>query len=276
MLVRATRFLRKMRGGAQSHLIEASDGHAYVVKFTNNPQHRRILVNEWLASRFLAYLQVTAPPSAAVEFTPGILEEHPAIHLQLGSSRIPVPAGRHFGSRFPGDPEQLTVYDFLPDVLLGKVGNRRQFLGMLAFDKWMGNSDARQSVFFRARVRAEGAPPEDEGRPAWVASMIDHGFVFDGPNWTFADAPLAGLYHRPLYYEEVRSLDAFQPWLERIERFPEHVVDEALRTMPDEWLEEDGNAATGLLERLLRRRSRVASLIEQLHRARPSLFPNWR
>ncbi len=276
MIVRATRFLRKMRGGAQSHLIEAGDGHAYVVKFTNNPQHRRILVNEWLASRFLAYLQFTAPPAAAVELTRDFLEEHPAIHMQLGSSRIPVPPGRHFGSRFPGDPERLTVYDFLPDVLLGKVGNRKQFLGMLAFDKWAGNSDSRQAVFFRARVRAEGAPPEDEGRPSWVATMIDHGFVFDGPQWSFADAPLAGIYHRPLYYEEVRSLDDLQPWLERIESFPEHIVDEALRTMPDEWLEDDEHAVSGLLDKLLRRRTRVTSLIDQLRRARPGLFPNWR
>ena len=38
-----------MRGGAQSHLIEADDGRFYIVKFQNNPQHRRILVNEWIA-----------------------------------------------------------------------------------------------------------------------------------------------------------------------------------------------------------------------------------
>ena len=53
MPVEAVRLLRKMRGGAQSHLIECADGHAYVVKFTNNPQHRRVLPNEWIAGEFL-------------------------------------------------------------------------------------------------------------------------------------------------------------------------------------------------------------------------------
>jgi len=32
-----------MRGGAQSHLMRCSDNYYYVVKFQNNPRHRRIL-----------------------------------------------------------------------------------------------------------------------------------------------------------------------------------------------------------------------------------------
>jgi hypothetical protein len=31
----ATGHIRAMRGGAQSHMLTASDGHAYVVKFAN-------------------------------------------------------------------------------------------------------------------------------------------------------------------------------------------------------------------------------------------------
>jgi hypothetical protein len=33
----ATGHIRAMRGGAQSHMLIASDGNAYVVKFANNP-----------------------------------------------------------------------------------------------------------------------------------------------------------------------------------------------------------------------------------------------
>ena len=43
-----------MRGGAQSHLMLASDGNLYVVKFSNNPQHVRVLANELLATRLAA------------------------------------------------------------------------------------------------------------------------------------------------------------------------------------------------------------------------------
>ena len=49
-MLRALEQIRRMRGGAQSHLMRCSDEHFYVVKFQNNPQHRRILVNELLGT----------------------------------------------------------------------------------------------------------------------------------------------------------------------------------------------------------------------------------
>ena len=45
MAVVAKEHIRKMRGGANAHLMRASDDHYYVVKFRNNPQHSRILVD---------------------------------------------------------------------------------------------------------------------------------------------------------------------------------------------------------------------------------------
>ena len=86
MPVAAHRLTRKMRGGAQAHLIEASDGHSYVVKFHNNPQHRRILVNEWIASTFLHYLDIAAPETAMVELTQEFLAATPDVHIQLAGN----------------------------------------------------------------------------------------------------------------------------------------------------------------------------------------------
>src|SRR5947199_4661588 len=100
MPLRARRYLRKMRGGAQAHLLEAEDGHFYVVKFRNNPQHRRILVNEWVASVFLQYLQIAAPVTSIIEVTPEFLAANPEVHISLGSRRLTVEPGWHFGSRF--------------------------------------------------------------------------------------------------------------------------------------------------------------------------------
>ena len=51
MPINATRLIRKMRGGTQAHSMECDDANFYVVKFRNNPQYRRILVNELIASR---------------------------------------------------------------------------------------------------------------------------------------------------------------------------------------------------------------------------------
>jgi hypothetical protein len=77
--VNARRFIRKMRGGAQAHLIEADDGVFYIVKFRNNPQHRRILVNEVIAGEILAHLQIASPQHQIVSFSPGVLAVNPEI-----------------------------------------------------------------------------------------------------------------------------------------------------------------------------------------------------
>ena len=71
----ARRMLRKMRGGSQAQLLEAADGHHYVVKFQNNPQHRRILINEWISAAFLSYLGLSCPAVAMVRITEEFLAD---------------------------------------------------------------------------------------------------------------------------------------------------------------------------------------------------------
>src|SRR6476469_8435382 len=116
MPLTAVRHLRKMRGGAQAHLLQADDGHWYVVKFRNNPQHRRVLVNEALASPILEYLRIAVPETAVIQVAPEFLSANPELSIQLGTNRVAVEPGWQFGSRFPGDPARLAVYDFLPDA----------------------------------------------------------------------------------------------------------------------------------------------------------------
>jgi hypothetical protein len=277
MPVDARRLIRKMRGGAQAHLLEASDGRHYVVKCLNNPQHRRILVNEWVASAFLKYLGVSAPEAALVRVSPEFLAENPDAHFQLGSRREAIEPGWHFGSCFPGDPARNAVYDFLPDSLLADVQNLYDFRAALVFDKWMGNADSRQAIFFRAHLK-EYLPGSGahHRRMGFVAQMIDHGYVFEGPNWRFSDAPLQGLYFRPAVYRDVRGLDDFQPWLDRVMNFPEEAVDQAIKQVPAAWLEGQEDQFAALLERLLLRRQRVPDMIEQTRAARENPFPAWR
>ena len=277
MPIQAQRFIRKMRGGAQAHLIECDDGHFYVVKFRNNPQHRRILVNEWIGSAFLNYLQISAPPAAIVNLSPEFLEKNREINIQLGTRHLEIEPGWHFGSRYPGDPSKVMVYDFIPDLLLDKVANLNEFLGVLVFDKWIGNADARQSIFFRARLREWSPGAADRPlRPGFVAHMMDHGYIFDGPQWSFSDSPLQGLYFRSSVYRAVRSLDEFQPWLDRVIHFPEEVVDNAQKQIPPEWLAEDGPALEALLMKLMQRRKRVPELIADSRRGRTNPFPGWK
>jgi hypothetical protein len=267
-----------MRGGAQAHLLEGEDGHYYVVKFLNNPQHRRVLVNEWLACAFLRYLQIYVPETALIEIAPAFVAAHPDLYFSVGSRREAVRPGLHFGSRLAVHPDRVALFDFLPDKLLGKVENRPDFLGTLVFDKWVANADSRQAVFFRARAK-NWTPLKGElpARVGFFAQMIDHGFAFNGPHWSFADSPLQGLYFRTSIYDEVRSLDSFQPWLDMVASFPLEVIDSAWKEIPREWLgEDDEEELEKLLQSLLKRRQLVPELIQDVRRRRANAFANWR
>jgi hypothetical protein len=274
MPLTAVRHVRKMRGGAQAHLLEADDGCWYVVKFRNNPQHRRVLVNELLSSVLLGYLKIAAPQTALILVSAEFLAANPEVHLTLGARRLPVEPGWHFGSQYPGDPARVAVYDFLPDVLLEKVANLEDFRAILVFDKWVGNADGRQSVFYRALVRPS-EPAAEAARPGFVARMIDHGFAFNGPHWDFPDGPLQGLYARRLVYEPVHSLDDFEPWLEQVVHFPEEVIDQAWKGIPADWIDGEEEALAELLERLFERRGRLPELLTACRTARSDPFPNW-
>lgn len=276
MPVDARRLVRKMRGGAQAHLLEASDGYFYVVKFSNNPQHRRILVNEWIAAVFLRHLGLASPEPAMVRVQEDFVASNPDIYLQLGRERRAPEIGWHFGSRYPGDPSRSAVYDFLPDALLDKVENRGEFAGALAFDKWAANADSRQCIFFRARIAAGGPQQPEAERLGFVAQMVDNGYVFDGPHWRLNDSPVQGLYFRPLVYAHVRGWADFEPWLDRIRHFPEEIVDQAVKQIPPPWLEGAGDELERLLDRVLARRKRVADLILECRSARADPFPAWR
>ena len=276
MPLRATAFLRKLRGGAQAHLLRASDGACYAVKFQHNPQHRRILINEWIARAVFHQLRIATPEVAVIDLTAEFIREHPDLHIRLADRMTQPEPGWHFGSRYPGDPDQMAIYDFLPQRTLAAVANLHDFRGALVADRWLGNADARQCVFFRARVRQWAPSVAAHGsRVDFVALMIDHGFAFNGPEWTFLQAPGFGQYPRPEVYANVNGLSAFEPWMEQVRYFPESVLEAALREIPPAWLGDDGDRLDAMLEQLLRRRTEVPRLVEACRQSQRNPFPQW-
>lgn len=263
--------IRRMRGGAQSHLMRCSDGHYYVVKFQNNPQHRRILVNELLGTRLAARLGLPTVPVAIIDVPEELIRLTPDLAMEHPRSRIPCMPGAQFGSRYPGDPRRLTLHDFLPDQQLHEVENLHDFAGMLVFDKWTCNTNGRQTLFLSPLDS-----PGDQPLAGYRTIMIDQGFCFSAGDWRFPDAPLRGLYARNRVYEGVTGMESFGPWLERLEkRITERVLDDASRDIPPEWYEDDYDELLRLLEQIYRRRTRVPELLLDAKRCNRQPFRNW-
>jgi hypothetical protein len=277
--------IRRMRGGAQSQLMRCSDDNYYVVKFQNNPQHRRILVNELLGTRLARRLGLPTTPVEIIYVHQKLIELTPELCMEMPRARVPCQAGAQFGSRYPGDPRRLTLHDFLPDEHLRAVQNLYDFAGMLVFDKWTCNTNGRQTLFFREDphrpLQGHGGEeacgwPEDRD-PGYTTLMIDQGFCFNAGEWNYPDAPLRGLYARNRVYEGVIGMESFAPWMERVEKsITEKVLEETVREIPPEWYEDDYDAVLRLLEQLYRRRTLVAELLLAAKNTTRQPFPNWR
>lgn len=260
----ATEYIRRMRGGAQSHLMRCEDENFYIVKFQDNPQGTRILANELLGTRLAARMGVAVAGGAVVEVIPKMVELTASLVVQLGRGSVPCTPGLEFGSQYPGHPATTSVYDFLPDEALREVENLTDFCGIFVFDKWTCNTNGRQAIFLRG----------DSGR--YRAIMIDHGFCFNASEWNFPDAPLRGIYMRSVVYEHVRGWEAFEPWIERVEkRIDEGVLDEIAREIPPGWYNFEQDALYQLLERLLQRRKLLRELILSAKNCSRMPFPNW-
>jgi hypothetical protein len=257
--------IRRMRGGAQAQLMRCADGGYYVVKFQNNPQGIRILANELLAVRIAERLGLPTPPAAVVEVRQALIQNSDDTVIQLGRGREPCTAGAQFGSRYPGSPAECAVYDFLPEDALREVANLGDFCGMLAFDKWTCNTNGRQAIFFRK-----------VGETQYRAWMIDNGFCFNAGEWNFPDAPLRGLYARHRVYEKVRGIEAFEPWLARIEKMDASVIGDMAGGIPPEWYNSSYDALENLVEHLARRRNLVRELIVSAWKSSAQPFSNWK
>jgi len=284
MSIRAREHVRRMRGGANAHLMLGDDDGYWVVKFRNNPQHARVIVNEVICYTLLDHLGLPVPSWDVVEVSPELVAASPDLVMEAGRDSRRCEPGLHFGSRFPVDPVRQAVYDYVPLSLLRELVNLEAFLGMLPFDKWISNANGRQAVFFRDRAKDWLRPGEERwiaGREisarslVYVVNMIDHGFAFNAHRWEFAALPEQGVYTRREVYSEVTSLDSFEPWLSRIVDLPVGVLDDAYKRVPAAWYADDWQALESLLERLYERRTEVPDLVRKTKQCSVDPFPGW-
>ena len=75
-----------MRGGAQGHLMFGDDGHFYVVKFQNNPQHVRVLANELLATRIAERVGLPVPVTEVMEVSDWLIENTQELRMRTAGN----------------------------------------------------------------------------------------------------------------------------------------------------------------------------------------------
>ena len=264
-VVNALHHVRRMIGGAQSHLLHCSDGKYYVVKFQNNPQGIKILANEHIFSGLAGMLGLNVPKSVVVEVSDWLIQQSPELNIQLSGKVVPCESGLQCGSEYVLAPFKGKVFPSLPPEMLGRVRNLKEFAGILVLDKWAGNHDARQAIFYRRSIERRLS-----------ACFIDHGYSLGADGWDFRDYPLRGTYPRNEVYCDVRGWGSFEPWLSRIEGLSPDLIWRSVEDTPPAWYQSDRASLEFLAERLFARRGMVRHLIEQFRRSPRNPFPKWR
>jgi hypothetical protein len=261
----AVQHLRPLRGGAQAHLLRASDGACYVTKFHNNPQHIRVLANEMLATKLGLALGLPMPRVDVIEVSDWLIEHTEGLRISLGGAKIPCRSGKQLGSLYVGCESPSMTPDYLPRELLQGVRNLSDFARVLVLDKWTCNSDGRQAIFSKTpRSRR------------YTATFIDQGYCFNVGEWTFPDSPLRGAYANNCVYEAVMGWEAFEPALSRAEEMDAHTIWRCAADIPEEWYEGDRDGLDRLVQELYQRRATIRKLITEFRNSSRNPFPNWR
>src|ERR1700746_3142791 len=119
----ATQHVRRMRGGSQSHLMRASDGGYWIVKFVNNPQHPRVLANEFLASRIGRCLGFAMPEVQGIGVFHWLIQHPPELRIECAGHSVPCSSGRQLACRYVADPHTDMVFDYLPESMYAQIDN---------------------------------------------------------------------------------------------------------------------------------------------------------
>jgi hypothetical protein len=260
----AVQHIRKMRGSSQAHLMRASDGNYYVVKFQNCPQHPRVLANEFLATKIGIALRLPMPEVRVIDVPEFLIVATPEMRIDTANKYFPCASGMQLAVRYAGDIWQDHVVDYMPKALSGRVENLLALIQVLVFDKWLCNCDGRQVVFSKPR-----------GERVYRMTCIDQGWCFNAAEWDFPDKPLHGTYCHPFVYHGVSNWDSFEPVLSQVEQFDPSLLLECATDIPEEWYKGQTDDLCRLIESLLKRRLLVRDLITNFRNCSENPFPNW-
>ena len=268
--IKAFKHIRCMNGGSKAHMCECSDGYKYIVKFQNNPQGNRTLANDLLGTLLARYMGLPVPDPAIVEVTDDLMPGKRDRMLRYDPGANLGPPGKCFGSKYltprmPGSHRSRSVAPGdLNRAYLLKLGNLKDFAGMLVFDKWVCNTDPRQVIFVR----------DEDNRDRVV--MIDFGYCFHAHNWRFPPHRSIGVFGEWFVYNAIEGMEAFEPWLQILENdLDEDVLTSLASLIPPIWYDFDSVALGALLTTLNERRKVVRKLLGDCCSMNPHSFRNW-
>ncbi len=232
---RANGVSRRMRGRAHADLVDTDDG-LYVVKWKQNPVHRRILINSLVGAELLRRIGIAVPQWAFI-YTDG--------NFCRNEVQIPhVVEGLHFGLRYPASSSPISVYDFLPHSLSHRLINRVDFVRVMVFDCWVDNAHVRRSVFTTKKSK-------------YMGQMIGNSHIlgFRDGSWSLSNQPRLRLplpLPRSAYVDDI-AIASIQGMVTQIQKTAVNMLKTIPSLIPPDWLALDCGELAAIFEQLAER-----------------------
>ena len=233
--IQAVRFLRSLRGGGQSALIQADDGFDYILKWHNNLQGKQVTSNEVIGTELYTKLGLSVPEWRGVWVSDQFIDNNCDLWFETESGRVRPTPGLQFASRRVGQAES-SVFEVLPGAWYSRVKNRDEFWGALAIDVWAEHIDARQALFL-----------QEPGTELLSAIFIDHGHMFGGPNGAQTVRVRPCLHPNLQAYLADSLTDRLQPWIDRIEKLETADAQQIYNALPAEWRSNEAKRTISVL-----------------------------
>lgn len=191
-LVEVSQFVRKLRGGSQPILVQASDGLLYVAKFADNLQGANLLFNESIGAELYRACGLNVPLWKPLLLTDAFLDRNPACWIETEHGLSRPAAGLCFGSRFLG-AEGTRLLEILPGTSYHRIRNRASFWLAWLVDICAEHVDNRQALFLE----------DPQGR--FEACFVDQGHLFGGARGNQRLHFIASRYLDPRIYPTISS-----------------------------------------------------------------------
>jgi hypothetical protein len=246
-ILSANKFIRKLKGGSQSNLIQANDSNYYVVKMMENPQGSNVLANESLGSRVASAVGLPVADNKGIYLSDTFIDRSPDLWFESPAGRRRPNKGVHFGSLFIGQLSGLQrPNEYISPSRVENIANRQDFLGMYILDVWANHQDSRQAIFCRS---SDGTQK---------AFFIDHGHMFGGPEWTFQHRPGIALHLEKNIYRDLWNEDRVASWISHFQVVIPSALSYANVAMQPRWYK---GKADELIARLTERLCHLPELV---------------
>ena len=231
-----SKFIRSLSGITKPFLAEASDGHIYVVKGESDACISSMLFNEAAGTILYHTIGLATPAWKPIVVTESFVQTMvKAAPEHFGNNGVR--PGLAFGSQFLGESGR-TLLEILSGTQFIHVRNRRSLWLSWLVDICASHSDNRQIVFLRDEVRR------------LIATFIDHGHMFGGPEWNRDPHFVACRYLDARIYADI-SAEELNALISDIARIETDAMWDRFASIPEEWKFPSGiRACANCLNRL--------------------------